>query len=181
MATRTRKPKPPGPAGTRVVAFTLNGGKSNAQVAREFGQELREKLAGMTAEKASIVQRKLALTFLAQVLPATPVDKGRARGGWQLEVGREPRFVDRLDPTGNIGLADANNQLTSYEARISTGYDPEIVWIGNAVPYIEVLNSGLKAQKRGKNAGALIPFSARNSRFFERALGYVRAIAKQLR
>jgi len=180
VATRRKLP-PPGPAGTRVVAFTLNGGKSNAQVAREFGEELRLKLAALTAEQASVVQRKLALAFLANVLPATPVDKGRARGGWQLEVGRVPNFVPRLDPAGSTGLAEANNTLTTYESWIRSGYDPEIVWIGNNVPYIEVLNSGLKAQKRGKNAGRLIPYSARGSRFFERGLNYVRALARQLR
>lgn len=167
--------------GTGAVAFTAQGGRSNEQTAREFGEFVRSKIAQMSAEKASIVQRKLALTFVAQVLPATPVDKGRARGGWQLEVGRTPRFVDRLDPGGNIGLADANNILGSYQQGIQAGRDPEIVWIGNNVPYIEVLDSGLKVRKSGRGKGTLVPYSSRGSQFFRRALQYTKAIAAQIR
>lgn len=160
----------PGPRGSRVVAFA--GVESNQAAAAKFSRELREKVQGLNEQQVRTVQTKLALDFVRIVVKGTPVDTGRARGGWQVEIGREPPVQSIIDPTGAATFARANDKLTPYRRGIG---DPKLaaVWITNGVPYIEVLDRGLKRQRFGKNAGALIPYSARGSRFFERGINYL--------
>lgn len=173
MAPRARSSatrRAPGPRGTRVVAFS--GTRSNQAAAADFAKRLREQVRDLNEEQVRTVQAKLALDFVRIVVKGTPVDTGRARGGWQVEIGREPPIVANVDPTGAATFARANDKLTPYRRGIG---DPKLaaVWITNGVPYIEVLDRGLKRQRFGKRAGALIPYSARGSRFFERGINYL--------
>lgn len=173
MAPRARltaSRRAPGPRGTRVVAFS--GTRSNQSAAADFANRLREQVRDLNENQVRTVQTKLALDFVRIVVKGTPVDTGRARGGWQVEIGREPPVQSIIDPTGAATFARANDKLAPYRQGIG---DQKLaaVWITNGVPYIEVLDRGLKRQRFGKRSGALIPYSARGSRFFERGINYL--------
>jgi len=160
----------PGPRGTRVVAFS--GTTSNQAAAADFAKRLREQVRDLNEAQVRTVQTKLALDFVGIVIKGTPVDTGRARGGWQVEIGREPPITASIDASGAATFARANEKLTPYRRGLNS-LKLAAVWITNAVPYIEVLDRGLKRQRFGKKAGALIPYSARGSRFFERGINYL--------
>ncbi len=91
-------------------------------------------------ENSSIAVIKTAAVINQTVVLATPVDTGRARGGWQVGIGFSPRGLNTpLDQSGS-GTVSAN-RLTIGRRR--PGQD---IHIANNVDYIGFLNDGSSAQ-----------------------------------
>lgn len=86
-----------------------------------------------------IIVKKVAMQVLTGVVLKTPVDTGRARGGWQLDIGDFSGAPDRLDPTGAAVFADAARKLGALKFG-------ERVVIGNNVHYITYLEEGSSKQ-----------------------------------
>jgi hypothetical protein len=148
-------------------------GQSNAASAAKFGREVQAKMRGLSVVGAATVQRRLALAFLNVVIPGTPVDTGRARGGWQVELDRVPR--------GESGVLDktAGGRFTRARASLRLGAlqrNPRftVVYVANNVPYIEVLDRGYHRDRSGK----LRQWSRRGHGFFERGLRYLRSMLR---
>jgi len=81
-------------------------------------------------------QKKLALEVLSGIVKATPVDTGRARGNWQLDIG--------IVPTGTVnGVSDP----TQVElAKLSALRPFQVIFITNNLDYIEFLEEGSSRQ-----------------------------------
>lgn len=87
----------------------------------------------------TIIMQKVAMQVLTGVVLKTPVDTGRARGGWQLDIGDYSGTPERLDPTGAAVFADAARKLGALKFG-------ERVVIGNNVHYITYLEEGSSKQ-----------------------------------
>jgi hypothetical protein len=159
-------------------------GNSNLENARKFSDELSAKMDGLTATEVSTVQRRMALDFLRLVVQGTPVDTGRARGGWHVEIGAPVRRPTLNDRSGTPTISRGNSALTSYAATVkSAGWHNKhrmqmvrAVWIMNNVPYIDVLERGFKRDRR---TGAMVPWSRRGHGFFARGIAYLRSQFKR--
>lgn len=83
---------------------------------------------------------RAALRILSVVVPATPVDTGRARGNWQTSIG-SPLLGEtgRLDKTGGVTINAGRAALSGRKAE-------QTIYITNNVPYIGRLNDGYSAQ-----------------------------------
>lgn len=91
-------------------------------------------------ERVVVLQKKVAFQVLTGVVLKTPVDTGRARGGWQLDVGAVGSApTDRLDRDGAAVFADAAKKLGA----IKFG---QRVAISNNVHYIIYLENGSSDQ-----------------------------------
>jgi len=93
-----------------------------------FQKELDEFTRDLTPGFVSVVQRKLALDIYAGVVKRTPVDNGRARGGWMITIG-DPGVGE---PSKGANQVLALNDLPKFS----------VVYISNNVPYIVVLDQG---------------------------------------
>jgi hypothetical protein len=87
---------------------------------------------------ASVVRTAIAINNA--VILSTPVDTGRARANWGVEIGQPfTRELDSTDP-GGVGTISQNNRL------IAQRKFPDAIFISNNVPYINELNDGSSAQ-----------------------------------
>lgn len=99
----------------------------------EENREL-EKLVGT-------LSRRLSSDILSRLVLASPVDTGRFRGNWQMDVGR---FID-----DELAIEDKSGAITiSRElAKLRGSSSPfTIVTIQNNLPYAERLNDGHSRQ-----------------------------------
>jgi len=86
-----------------------------------------------------LIVKKVSGAALAAVVTATPVDTGRARGGWQVGLGLAPSGRTSEDRAGASTIAKG----TSTISRRGT---EQTVFISNNVEYIGFLNDGSSAQ-----------------------------------
>lgn len=106
---------------------------------RTFARRIR-RLAGRTAKNVNQTVIRTAIAVDQAVVLATPVDTGRARGGWQAAIDSPIRDqIERLDLGGSETIS-ANNSV------IKTRRLGQEVFISNNVRYIEFLNEGSSAQ-----------------------------------
>lgn len=102
----------------------------------QFNRQVRDLAKNLPAEVVKTVQDKLSLDALSGVVQKTPVDTGRAKGGWQVGV-NEMLIGDtgRLDPSGQATIA-------SESPKIEAAPPYAQVNITNSVEYIEPLENG---------------------------------------
>lgn len=106
----------------------------------QFNQKLRDFAMKMAPEQVAKMERKIVLEALRRLVTKTPVDTGRARGGWQVEIGQFPKGqVDRLDPDGQATISAGS----AVAGEIRT---PVRCVIANNVEYIEALEHGHSQQ-----------------------------------
>jgi hypothetical protein len=91
---------------------------------------------------------KVALTVHSTVVLATPVDTGRARGSWLVEVGKpaEGTADSPQDFGANAAITKARAKLGGNEGGSSTLRPQRDVHITNNLPYITPLNQGHSKQ-----------------------------------
>lgn len=99
------------------------------------------KKSGQTvAENADRLVRRCALAVDAALVLATPVDTGRARANWQVEIGQPASgVVEPADQSGQGAIAAGKQVIESYKGGSSIN-------ITNNLPYIERLNEGWSKQ-----------------------------------
>lgn len=101
---------------------------------RGFGQ--------LTRLRANTVLRKVALDLLSSVVAGrpvgvgTPVDTGRARGGWQVDLNEFPPGTDTPLDKGGEQTIQAGNSV------IAEAQNTDTIYIGNNVTYITILEYG---------------------------------------
>ena len=88
-----------------------------------------------------LVKGKIALDAVSNIILATPVDQGRARGNWQIGIkGNAPTNETATnDKSGSATIAAAQTEIGKAK-----GFDN--ISIVNNVPYIGVLNGGSSKQ-----------------------------------
>lgn len=95
--------------------------------------------ANVTANADRLV-RRCALATDAAVVIATPVDTGRARSNWQVELGQAAQgVVDVPDKSGQSAISQGKRVIDTYKSGTSIN-------LTNNLPYIERLNDGWSAQ-----------------------------------
>jgi hypothetical protein len=108
---------------------------------KEFSDAIEEFATQLVPESLILMQKKLVLDLLAGVVRKTPVDTGRARGNWQVEVGSVPQGV-RNDRDGES--EEAIIQAASENLR-SLGF-AQVVWVANNLEYVVFLEDGSSEQ-----------------------------------
>lgn len=85
--------------------------------------------------------RRAAVAADGALILTTPVDTGRARGNWNVSVGRVDTRVREINfPDQNGALSEGQAQLQAW--RLGGG----IIFIANSLPYILPLENGSSAK-----------------------------------
>lgn len=109
---------------------------------KEFNESVQKITRLMTEDEFLAFHRKISLDALRSVVLLTPVDTGRARGGWQSSTqGFRKEPVKRLDKDGGAAIdrgARVIDKLKLY------GF----YYLSNAVDYIVYLEDGHSNQSR---------------------------------
>lgn len=85
------------------------------------------------------IARTATLELFSGVIRATPVDTGRARGGWQTGVGSAPEGDnERLDKSASQSLAEVDSNTPPGAGQVT--------FLANNVPYIMNLEEGTSKQ-----------------------------------
>jgi len=122
--------------------------------AQEFNALVDEFAQDLMPQQVTLLQKKVALELLRQVVFRTPVDTGRARGNWQTCVGQAGEAEVILVPLPDhtpydasppIDVAGADALTAGMNALKSLG-NWQTVFIFNNVPYIIYLEDGTSRQ-----------------------------------
>ncbi len=93
-----------------------------------------------TEEKLTLAVQKISLELFSRVILRTPVDKGRARGNWQVAIGSVPDgTLDIDDPSGQATIS----KVTAEAAGLKAG---DTIVLVNNLPYIQRLEDGYSSQ-----------------------------------
>lgn len=115
---------------------------------RQFAGRIR--VMGKRIEKnADAMTRKVALAVDSAVVIATPVDTGRARSNWQVNLGSPAdgtREAYTPGAEGSTGGANAQAAIDQGRAEIAKYKGGSAIHITNNLPYIGRLNDGHSAQ-----------------------------------
>ena len=85
--------------------------------------------------------KRITGEMLQQVVVATPVDTGQARGNWRVSVGVLDKKTDQTQDRSGQG------SITKGIATIQSGGGiGKVVYISNSLKYIEKLNNGWSMQ-----------------------------------
>ena len=86
--------------------------KTNKMLAKEFTRKVRKVVAEIPKEKVKFFMRAMTFEALRRLVEKTPVDTGRARGGWMVSISipsrwkppkDDPRFFDKPAAPRNGG------------------------------------------------------------------------------
>lgn len=110
--------------------------------ARGFATQIdREFEAAM--DEWRLIIRKIALEALSRIVLRTPVDTGRARGNWFVQIGGEGvEVTTEVDPTGAVTIASGGAVIGTYQQ--AKGFP--VISIYNNLPYINRLEHGWSKQ-----------------------------------
>lgn len=107
---------------------------------KQFSTRIRKIGQGVEVRVHTTVARTAGVC-LSTVIPATPVDTGRARGNWQVSVDSPITSpIERLDRTGQAAIKDGIQRANTYRG------NGQVIYITNNVPYIGALNDGSSSQ-----------------------------------
>lgn len=100
---------------------------------------------------ATILTRKVALAIDQTLVIATPVDTGRARSNWVVDVGKVPTggTIEPYSPgeRGSTGPANAAAAIAQGQrAVMAYNREDEYIFISNNLHYIKDLNEGKSPQ-----------------------------------
>lgn len=111
----------------------------NTDANRLFNKELRSFLDKVKGDLSAYV-RLISLDLFTRFVVKTPVDTGRAKGGWQMLLGTAPtEETGVLDPTGQLTIASA---MAAASAITPDNVLQLRVFISNPVFYIVYLDQG---------------------------------------
>jgi hypothetical protein len=96
------------------------------------------KFAEATKQSVETVSKKVIFKLNELVVLRTPVDTGRARGGWVASIDRPSEMDKPLDKSGFGTVSEANNTADKSIGRI--------YWLTNNVVYIRSLEYGRSNQ-----------------------------------
>lgn len=105
----------------------------------DFGSDLA-KINDEISAKLDAIPRKLSLDIFSRIILRSPVDTGRFRGNWQVQIGSAP--------AGTLELEDASGTATIAKAQAATiGLKAgDVVFLANNLPYAQRLEDGWSTQ-----------------------------------
>lgn len=106
---------------------------------------------GTIATRADNLVRKVALVADQAIVVGTPVDTGRARSNWIVQIGSSadsPIYPYTPGERGSTGAANAQAAIDQGQRVISNyvGGSGQSIHITNNLSYIQKLNDGFSAQ-----------------------------------
>lgn len=102
----------------------------------EFNRELKDFTVRVVPEKIHAFQRAVAFAVIEKVIFRTPVDTGRARANWIMQLGGIPTGLSESDdPTGEKAANAARSVALSAPPF-------SLMVFGNNLPYIDVIENG---------------------------------------
>ncbi len=107
-----------------------------------FNAEITKFVDVLTPLEVVSVQKKIALEALKRIVLKTPVDTGRCRGNWQVNLTTPGEGFDpeQFDKSGSGSLSNGMAVITSVKKPF------QIIWISNNVPYVIYLEDGTSKQ-----------------------------------
>lgn len=116
---------------------------------KEVAARLRVLAQGIP-ENVNAVVRKTALAMVQTLVLGTPVDTGRARGNWQVNLKTPATGIVTGTPKSagdSVGVPGAAGSFAITNAvRATSGFDGGSIFITNNLPYIVPLNEGHSKQ-----------------------------------
>ena len=100
-------------------------------------------ILGELTEEVNEEARATAFNIQTELVRTTPVDTGRARGNWFLQVGRPYLFTEE-DRRAAEAISEAEREVKKDLDKI------EPIYITNNLPYIASLNDGSSSQAPAK-------------------------------
>jgi hypothetical protein len=107
------------------------------------GGDLRAFMMKVGKDQASTATRAISLRVLSGVVLRTPVDTGRARANWQVDVGAGKSGEVEAEDKGGGGTITAGGSVIARQR------DFQQVALTNNLPYIEKLEGGSSKQAPG--------------------------------
>ena len=113
---------------------------ANVSNHEEFAKALQGWARIVPPQLAIVVQKKVALEALTRIVNRTPVDTGRARGGWAITLTSPSQAKSRrADRDGGGTISQGAQRLEALKPY-------SVVWITNNVDYIRYLEQGTSKQ-----------------------------------
>lgn len=107
---------------------------------RQFAIELDDWFEDEVEGTIHVITQKIALYALSGVVLKTPVDEGRARANWGVELGSWTAQVnDNFDKNGTATINAGQSIIQNSKAY-------EVVYLSNSLPYINRLENGWSLQ-----------------------------------
>jgi hypothetical protein len=128
-----------------------------------------ERVAKLHAKGVESVIKRAAKAALKSLVNGTPVDTGRARSNWQVELdGTIVGEVEPFAPGSKLGISERANARAAISAGnivIDRFSEANIaIFIGNNVPYIGLLNDGHSDQQPGAFVEIAVLFAQAEAR-----------------
>lgn len=151
-------------------------GMSSSEAAKFFDQWIEEGCVGAYNDRI----RKTSLQLVKMIVRACPVDTGRFKGSWDVEINRWPDGIP-LGPGGTSGDSGTAGRVSN--ARASEGVAdlktakriPRFVGVANNIPYGPVLEYG-RAASSGRSGGTVLVAHSK-----KQDPGFVRAAVEGVR
>jgi hypothetical protein len=93
------------------------------------------------------VLKRVAIDLFGRIVMKTPVDTGRARASWTIEIGKIDSTVapEGQQPAMNTWIAEAKAGA-ALATLTERAVFSEPIWIANSLPYINALENGHSRQ-----------------------------------
>jgi hypothetical protein len=98
------------------------------------------RFADGTEKRMDLLVRKIGLELFSRVILNTPVDSGRARANWQVQIGSVPSGTLELEDRSGAATI---NTATAAAAGLQAG---DVIYLVNNLPYIQKLEDGSSKQ-----------------------------------
>lgn len=106
---------------------------------KQFSKGLKVKVRDITEEQMPTFYRLVGLDALSRIVLKTPVDTGRARGGWQININAIGEGAKVKSKSGDQVIAAGNKRLSAVKLT-------DTIYITNSVEYIIPLEFGHSSQ-----------------------------------
>lgn len=110
-----------------------------------LSQQIERVMREEVEQKVLLITKKMALTLLRKVIQKSPVDSGRFRGNWQLEVGAEPSGTLNVVNRAAKGTMPTET-FSPAAASVQKALPFEPIYIVNNLPYAQALENGHSKQ-----------------------------------
>jgi hypothetical protein len=110
----------------------------------EFADAVK-KFEEQTSARLKLAVQKIAIDAFSRVILRSPVDTGRFRGNWTVEIGKLPsgtKFTEDVDPSGLRIISDVKQQVFMVEPGTT-------IYLINNLPYARRLEYGWSKQAPG--------------------------------
>ena len=112
-----------------------------------LSRELNTFTKGKVPMEIARVKKTVAIEVLRRAMLKTPVDTGRARGGWGITLASSDSTSGKLDKSGNATLAEG-------VSKIKQSFPNASIYISNNVAYIQILEAGIRVGGDGRRTGS---------------------------